>query len=123
MNASFPVVAIDFDGVLAKYNGFVAKDDVQEPNPEVVRAITQLREHGCKILLHSTRGTEFLKKYCERFSITVDYINRQPDREGENPGKPIAFVYVDDRAVCYRGETAEELVSEVLNFEPYWKKK
>ncbi len=122
MNISSPVVALDFDGVLALYNGFVDKDDIQEPNLEVVKAIKLLKEKNFKILLHSTRGDEFLKKYCEQFSIPFDYINRRPDVEGGNPGKPIAFVYVDDRAICYRGESAEALVSEVLNFEPYWKK-
>ena len=65
---------------------------------------------------------EFIKKYCEQFSIPVDYINRRPDKEGENAGKPIAFVYVDDRAICYKGESAEMLVSEILNFKPYWQK-
>src|ERR1035437_2197893 len=123
MNTSAPIVAFDFDGVLAQYHGFIAKDDIQEPNPEVVKAIFLLKEKGCEILLHSTRGDEFLKMYCEKFSIPVDYINRQPHREGENPGKPIAFVYVDDRALCYKGQSAEVLVSEILNFEPYWQKK
>src|SRR3989344_4145138 len=97
MDTSHPrVIAIDFDGVLATYNGFVAKDDIQEPNPEVIKAITLLREKNFKILLHSTRGDEFLKMYCEKFSIPVDYINRRPDVEGDNPGKPIAFAYVDE---------------------------
>ena len=123
MKTSSTIIAFDFDGVLATYNGFVAKDDIQEPNPEVVKAITLLKEKGCQILLHSTRGDEFLKMYCEKFSIPVDYFNRQPHREGENPGKPIAFVYVDDRAICYKGQNAEELTSEILNFEPYWQKK
>ncbi|MEK7145109.1 MAG: hypothetical protein AAB794_04635 [Patescibacteria group bacterium] len=117
-----PVIAFDFDGVLASYTGFAGKDDVQEPNSEVVKAITLLKEKGCKILVHSTRGDEFIKKYCEQFSIPVDYINRRPDKEGENAGKPIAFVYVDDRAICYKGESAEALVSEILNFKPYWQK-
>ncbi len=122
MSTSPPVIAFDFDGVIASYNGFVAKDDIQEPNPEVLKAITLLKERGCKILLHSTRGDAFLKMYCERFSIPVDYINRRPDKEGDNPGKPIAFVYVDDRAICYKGESAETLVSEILNFKPHWQK-
>ncbi len=123
MDAPHPrIIAFDFDGVLATYNGFVAKDDIKEPNPEVVKAILSLKEKGFEILIHSTRGDEFIKMYCERFSIPADHINRQPHREGENPGKPIAFVYVDDRAICYKGEDAETLVSEILNFEPYWKK-
>ncbi len=122
MNTTDTVIAFDFDGVIASYSGFVTKDDIQEPNAEVVKAITLLKEQGHTILLHSTRGDEFLKKYCERFSIPVDYINRRPDLEGENPGKPIAFVYVDDRAICYKGEDAETLVSEILNFKPYWRR-
>jgi len=116
------IIAFDFDGVIASYSGFVAKDDVKEPIGEVIKAITVLKEKGYEILLHSTRGDEFLKKYCEQFSIPVDYINRQPHREGENPGKPIAFVYVDDRAICYKGQSAEELVSEIVNFKAYWQK-
>ncbi len=116
------VIAFDFDGVIAHYTGFIAKDDVQEPNIEVVKAMHLLKERGCKILIHSTRGDDFLKKYCERFSIPADYINHRPDKQGDNPGKPIAFVYVDDRAICYRGENAETLVSEIENFKTYWKK-
>jgi len=116
------VIAFDFDGVIASYNGFVSKEDIQQPNPEVVRAMKLLREKGVKILVHTTRGDEFVRKYCEQFSIPVDYINRRPDKEGGNPGKPIAYVYIDDRALCYRGETAEALISEIKNFKPYWKK-
>ena len=116
------IIAFDFDGVLATYNGFVAKDNIKEPNVEVVKAMEALRTQGYKILIHSTRGDEFLRSYCEQFSIPVDYINRHMKREGENPGKPIAFVYVDDRAICYKGESAETLVSEILNFKTYWQK-
>jgi hypothetical protein len=116
------VIGFDFDGVIASYHGFISKEDIQEPLPEVVKAMHLLREQGCKILIHSTRGDEFLKKYCEQFSIPVDYINHRPDKEGDNPGKPIATVYIDDRALCYKGQTAEELVSEVANFKTYWEK-
>ncbi len=116
------IIAFDFDGVLATYNGFVAKNDIKEPNVEVIKTIETLREQGYKILIHSTRGDEFLKKYCEQFSIPLDYINRHMEREGENPGKPIAFVYVDDRAICYKGQTADDLVSEIVNFKAYWQK-
>jgi capsule polysaccharide export protein KpsC/LpsZ len=117
-----PVIAFDFDGVIASYHGYVAKNDVQEPIAEVVKAIKLLKERNFKILIHSTRGDEFLKKYCEQFSIPFDYINHRPDREGENSGKPIAFAYVDDRAICYKGENAETLVSGIVNFKPYWQK-
>ena len=113
-------IAFDFDGVIAQYNGFVSKEDIQQPNKKVVEAITLLKQKGFKILIHSTRGDVFLKNYCEKFSIPFDYINRRPDKEGDNPGKPIAFVYVDDRAICYKGESAEDLVQEIETFKAYW---
>ncbi|MFZ3043855.1 MAG: hypothetical protein WA058_01970 [Minisyncoccia bacterium] len=116
------VIAFDFDGVIASYTGFIHKGDEQEPIAEVVKAIRILKEKGCKILVHTTRGDAFVKEYCEKFSIPVDYINRRPDKEGENPGKPIAFVYIDDRAICYRGESAETLIEEIKNFKAYWQK-
>lgn len=123
MNVVKPrIVAFDFDGVIASYSGFVHGEHIQDPIPEVVSAIRTLKENGYKILIHSTRGDEFLKKYCERFSIPFDYVNNRDDLYGANPGKPIAFVYVDDRNICYKGQTAEELVSEVVNFKAYWQK-
>lgn len=114
------VIAFDFDGVIATYAGFVHHHDIQPPNPEVVRAIKLLKEQGHSILVHTTRGDAFVARYCEQFSIPVDYINRRPDIEGENPGKPIATVYVDDRALTYRGQAANELVKQILAFKPYW---
>ena len=115
-------VAFDFDGVMAKYEGYKSGDHENEPNPEVIKAIHLLKEQDFKILIHSTRGDDFLKNYCEKFSIPFDYINRRPDKEGENPGKPVAYVYVDDRAICYKGQSATELVEQIDNFKAYWEK-
>ena len=116
------VVAFDFDGVIASYEGFVHGSHVRDPIPAVVETIRTLKNEGFEILIHSTRGDEFLKKYCEQFSIPYDYINRRADHYGENPGKPIAFVYVDDRNICYKGQSAAELVNEIKNFKAYWQK-
>jgi len=121
-NNNAKVIAFDLDGVLAQYNGFVSEDDVKEPNPEVFNAIKILKEKGYKILIHSTRGDDFLKQYCKQFDVPYDYINRRPDIEGKNPGKPIASVYVDDRAVNYNGQSASELVETIENFQVHWRK-
>ncbi len=114
--------AFDFDGVIAKYDGFKGRDHFGEPNEVVVATIRQLSEMGHKIILHSTRGEESMRKYCLDNNIPVDYFNRNPELEGENPGKPIAYVYVDDRAICYRGQTTEELVKEITEFKAHWEK-
>lgn len=113
-------VAFDFDGVIAVSTGFKGKEHKEEPIQETVRAIRILREKGFQILIHSTRGDDFLKEYCAEYDIPYDLINQRFDKFGDNPGKPIAFVYVDDRSLCFTGQKAETLVEEIENFKPYW---
>ena len=116
------VFAFDFDGVIAQYKGFVSTEHTGTPIQEVVKAIRKLKENGHKILIHSTRGDDLLRNYCTEHDIPFDFINKNPNLEGENPGKPIAYVYIDDRAVRYDGQSADELVSELENFKAYWQK-
>ena len=122
MSKKSRVFAFDFDGVIAQYEGFISETHTGEPIKEVIDAIRKLKENGHKILLHSTRSDELLKNYCIEHDIPFDYINKNPELEGANPGKPIAFVYVDDRAVRYTGQSSDELVSELESFKAYWQK-
>lgn len=114
--------AFDFDGVIAQYEGFKGRDHSGKPIEAVVGAIRMLKQQGHKIIIYSTRGEEMLRKYCQENNIPVDYFNKNPEIEGENPGKPIAYVYVDDRTICYRGQSTEQLVEEILMFKAYWQK-
>lgn len=114
------VYAFDFDGVVAEYEGFKSATHTGKPIDEVIKAIRILKSDGHKILLHSTRSSELLKKYCIDNDIPVDYYNHNPELESENPRKPVAYVYIDDRAVCYKGQTAEKLVEEIETFKAHW---
>ena len=115
--------AFDFDGVISEYDGvFKGHEVVGKPLPEVVKAIRILKDQGHKILLYSTRGNGVLKKYCEEHNIPVDYYNENPEYKTRNPGKPVASVYIDDRALLYKGQTAKELVKELTDFKVYYKK-
>ena len=120
-NTKQKFTAFDMDGVIADYHGFVSVDFLGDPKQEVVKAIKMLKDLGHKIIVYSTRGTELIKEYCKKHGIPVDYVNENPEKSGLNPYKPIAQVYVDDRAVCYRDEKAEDLVERIVNFQPYWK--
>jgi len=113
-------IAFDFDSVIATYTGFVSSDHVTPPNRNVVDAIRALRDQGYKILMHSTRSDDFLRSYCEANGIPYDYINRRDDKRGGNNGKPVAYVYVDDRALCYTGQAANQRIAEMQNCIAYW---
>jgi len=112
--------AFDFDGVIAKYDGqFKGHDYAEEPIEEVIKTIRVLKERGNKIIIYSTRGNNFLKEYCNKYDIPVDYFNENPNIEGENKGKPIATVYIDDRGLRYIGQSSEKLIKELEDFKPY----
>ncbi len=114
--------AFDFDGVVSKYDGvFKGDEKVDKPRPEVLKAIKLLKQQGHKILIYSSRSTKVLREYCKRYKIPADYLNTNPEYKTGNPGKPVASVYVDDRAICYKGQTAEELVRELNNFKVFYK--
>jgi|GEM_PF-887298 len=112
--------AFDFDGVIGLPPGkFKGDGHENNPNHEVVGAIRQLKEVGHTIIVYSTRSTDFLKKYCEKNDIPVDHFNVNPKFDNLNRGKPVATVYIDDRALCYRGQSTQELIDELTKFEPY----
>ena len=113
--------AFDFDGVIAKYDGKFIKEITGKPNKNVVDAIRILKKQGHKILVYSTRGNSFLKRYCKKYKIPIDHFNENPSYNQENKGKPLASVYLDDRAVCYKGQNTKKIVSLLNNFRVYYK--
>lgn len=115
-------LAFDFDGVISEYKEFKGHSITSNPNMQVVEAIKILKKDGFKIIAYSTRGNDLLKKYCSENNIPIDYYNENPNKQGENPGKPIAHIYIDDRSLCYRGQKTEELVREIKEFKTYWQK-
>jgi hydroxymethylpyrimidine pyrophosphatase-like HAD family hydrolase len=115
------IFAFDFDGVIAHYDGNYKTNTAGKPNIKVVEAMKILKQRGHRILISSSRGNEFLKKYCERYGIPVDHINENPDHKEGNKGKPVASVYLDDRAVTYTGQDTKEIVKLLENFKAYWK--
>jgi len=114
--------AFDFDGVVATYDGNFIEGKAGKPNKKVVDAIKILGEQGNKILIYSSRSTSFLRKYCKMYKIPVDYFNNNPNYKTGNPGKPIASVYLDDRAVLYKGQGTKQIVRLLNNFKVYYKK-
>jgi hydroxymethylpyrimidine pyrophosphatase-like HAD family hydrolase len=114
--------AFDFDGVIATYDGNFIEGVAGKPNKNVVDAIKVLKKQGHKTLIYSIRSTAFIKKYCKKYKIPVDYFNNNPNYKTGNSGKPVASVYLDDRAILYKGQNTKQIVSLLNNFKVYYKK-
>ncbi len=101
-------IAVDFDGVIADYNGWKGKSIFGQPRADVIETLKILRTEGWKIVIYSTRGTEELRPYLLENCVPFDEINCNSAYQTGGV-KPVATVYWDDRAHCYSGDARKDL--------------
>jgi hydroxymethylpyrimidine pyrophosphatase-like HAD family hydrolase len=103
-----PTIAVDFDGVLAEYDGWKGNQVLGEPRVDVVEVLRVLRQEGWKIIIHTTRSEAEIRDYLVDNQIPYDEVNRNSSYRSLG-NKPVATVYWDDRALCYSGNAFHDL--------------
>lgn len=118
-------ICIDFDGVIHDYcKGYQGEDTFGAMIAGADIATSVLRKKGWTIIIFTTRKkSDGLVKWLEEHNITYDHINENPDQPEDTSGKIIADVYLDDRGICFRGSWDRWLLDEIVNFEPWQKRK
>jgi len=102
-------VAVDLDGVLAKYDGFKGVGVIGDPIPGAVDFTRKLSKIA-RVLIYTTRTNKQIKDNAayssdELVIMIKDYLDKHGfsyDRIHTGAGKPLAAAYVDDRAVNCR---------------------
>lgn len=93
-------IAVDFDHTLID-------TPTGKPIKGALDALEQLRELGHKIVIHSCNNPLFIRQWLAEREFPFDAIwGESPIDEG---AKPVAAVYIDDRAVAFRGNWNETL--------------
>ena len=105
---------MDFDGVIAEYDGWQGAGVLGEPRLDVVEVLRVLSSEGWKIVIHTTRGRDEIAAYVEQHGIPCDEVNRNSDYQTQGI-KPVADVYWDDRALRYSGDAHKDLEA-IRNF-------
>jgi len=106
-------VCVDFDGVLAEYTGWKGPDHLGEPRAGVKHFLQSVNDIGMQVIILSTRDPLKIDRWLEIHGL-LRLVNRVTQV------KPPAFVYLDDRAVCFQGNFSEVLIA-IQRFKPYWK--
>ena len=101
-------IAVDFDGVIADYDGWQENGVFGRPRADVIEALKILRSEGWKIIVHSTRSIEEVRPYLIANCVPYDEINQNSSHETTGQ-KPRATVYWDDRAYRYSGDAHKDL--------------
>lgn len=115
-----PTVAVDVDGVLADFSkGWQGADKIGNPLPGAKEFLLRLHNAGWKVVIFTTRGKEFIEEYCRKHNLYYDEINDNSSLRGENPGKVIANVYLDDRGLKFNGNF-DEAFEQITNFKVWY---
>ena len=101
-------IAVDFDGVIADYDGWNGQGVFGKPRLDVIKALTVLRSEGWKIVVYSSRGEDELRPYLIEHCVPFDEVNRNSSHQTGGT-KPVATVYWDDRAFCYSGDALRDV--------------
>jgi len=120
------IIAVDFDGVIAKYDGFKGKGKFGKPIDGAQAALTYFMMHDNTVIINTTRlEIDKVAEYLHEHNIPYDHINYCPLNEERflHPAKICADVYIDDRNVQFAGDWDHGFIDKVLNFSPWWKKK
>jgi hypothetical protein len=118
-------ICIDFDGVISDYRGWEGKGNFGNPIKGSVGMINELFSEGWKIIIYTTRSeTEKIEEYLNSYGIHYDFINYNPEnvKLDLSPYKPIADIYLDDRAVRFEGEWDADLMQKIKESKPHWRK-
>lgn len=116
-----PILAVDFDGTITKYNEYPHCGAIREKAAEVLQ---DLHSRGCIIILWTCRDDENLLKaidYCVRNEIPIDYANcntKELREAGFTGPKIFANYYIDD--LNLGGFPGWEKVREIVLKDPYF---
>jgi len=98
-------ICFDFDGVIHSFTSPWENDDIilDEPTKGCKQSLDAIKELGATIYIHSTRchcskGRNAIADYMVKHSLTYDEIVEH---------KPVADIYVDDRAVRFDNNWSE----------------
>ena len=100
-------ICIDLDGTIAEFaSGWQGEEVFGKPIKNSIQIIKKLKKEGWKIIIFTTRGDiPLIENYLYIQGIPYDEINKNSDNPiGTNKGKPIADIYIDDRAIQFQGD-------------------
>jgi 5'(3')-deoxyribonucleotidase len=116
---NYPTVVFDFDGVIHSYSsGWKGTSVIPDPPVNGIKEVIEnLLERGYRVVVVSSRcreadGISAIREWLKQYNFP--YVEVMAE-------KPPAIVYVDDRAICFDGNT-EPLYEKIVHFKTWYEK-
>lgn len=107
-------ICVDFDGVLNTYTGWQGENELYEPKEGVKEFLSRLNE-DFKVIIHTARDPKKVIDWIEKHGL-INYIYDVTNK------KVPAMVYIDDRAIKFKGDYDLTLF-ELSQFKTHWERK
>ncbi len=107
-----PVVCVDLDGVLNTFDEWRGADYFHPPRDGAREFLAGLKASGFQVVVLTVRWHEWVRAWLAEHRL-AEFVDEVTDR------KPPAHAYVDDRAVCFRGDYNDTLAN-IRTFRPFW---
>ena len=114
-DADAPIACVDLNGVLDAYTGWKGARHFDPPRPGARAFLDALAARGFRIVVFTTRYADDVWAWLRQYGL-ADRITEVTDR------KPAAHVFIDDRAVCFRGDF-DATLREIDEFAAHWEEK
>jgi hypothetical protein len=111
-NPTRPIVCVDLNGVLDGYTGWKHSEHWDPPRSGAAEFLAGLAGSGFDVVVFTTRHRVGVRRWLREHGL-LQWVSAITDR------KPPAHVFVDDRAVCFRGDFSATL-AQVRAFSAHW---
>lgn len=106
------VVCVDLDGVLNTFDEWRGERHFHSVREGAREFLSGLKQSGFRVVVFTCRWHEWALDWLREQGL-AEFVDEVTDR------KPPAHAYVDDRAICFRGDFRETL-EQVRTFAPFW---
>jgi hypothetical protein len=107
-----PVICVDLDGVLNTFDSWRSPEYFHPLRPGAREFLARLKLEGYRVVILTVRWYEWVEKWLVENGVR-EFVDEVTDR------KPPAQVYLDDRAVCFRGDF-DDAYRQIVGFKPFW---
>ena len=104
-------ILIDLDGVLNSYRGIFDKNIIPKPKQGVEHFLKELSKNA-NLHLFTTREINLVAEWLKDNNLEQYFISIT------NKKLP-AYLYIDDRAICFKGNY-DKTLNEIKDFQVYW---
>lgn len=107
-----PLACVDLNGVLDSYSGWKDPDHWDPPRPGARAFLEGLAAQGFDVVIFTTRHHAGVRSWLREHGL-LDAVAAVTRR------KPPAHIFIDDRAICFRGDF-DDTLRQAAAFKAHW---